>query len=114
MTQSTFQFDTGYRPPALARRSDPATSQAAAAEVAPKLGLLHQRFMEAVDDMGECTAAEAGAWCARVYGLNAETIRKRAKECERAGLVVERPARTCRISGKSATVYRRAAAGGQS
>lgn len=99
MTQTKLNFD-------LARKTDPATSQVAAAETAKQLGHLCQVFLTAL--AGEQTASEV-AWFAVVNKLhpNAESVRKRAKELLRLGLIEERPPRRCGVTGKMATTYRR-------
>jgi hypothetical protein len=96
-----------YHEPAISRRTDPVTSHEAGDEIKPKLGLLHQRCLDALGT-DQLTAAELAQRCASAYGGMAESYRKRMKELVRAGEIVELAARTCTVSGKNATVYRRA------
>lgn len=92
--------------PPRARRSDPATSQVAAAEVARELPILKARLVAVVRELGSCTASEAAAiCCSRWPDASAETYRKRAGECVRMGLLTACEANVCGVSGKLATVY---------
>lgn len=82
----------------IVRQSDKATSQAAAVEVEPKLVGLRAVFVERLRAIGEpATANEIAS--------GDESIRKRAKECERMGFVRDAGVRQCRVTGKRATVY---------
>lgn len=82
----------------IARQSDPETSQIAAADIEPKLSGCRREFVERLRVLGAATAQEVAD--------GNETIRKRAKECERMGWIVNAGARRCRVTGKMATVYR--------
>lgn len=95
-----------YNNPSLSRRTDKQTSHASADETRTKLGLLQQRCLEQLGD-DELTAAELAQRCASAYGGMAESYRKRMKELVRAGYVEELEPRTCAVSHKNATVYRR-------
>lgn len=100
------QLDLFQPQPSLSRRTDKQTSHAAADETRQKLGLLQQRCLDQLGD-DELTAAELAQRCASAYGGMAESYRKRMKELVRAGEIVELAPRTCSVSGKSATVYKR-------
>ena len=90
-------------PEALARKSDPVTSQAAAEYIRPKLSGLREAFVLALADLGggPCTAREV-AERAREMGLHKETesVRKRAAELERAGLIDFTELKRCSHTGK--------------
>ena len=101
--------------PAIARRTDPVTSHKAAAEMAPKLRGLKKLFYETLKKWGNIprTANEVAA---RVYqyhsgetfenvGAKRESLRKRAGELVKAGLIRECGDRPCRVNGKQATTY---------
>lgn len=90
----------------LHRATDPNTSREAAADVAPKRGVLQQRFVEAVRELGEATASEAASLAVQHHGGLCESVRKRATEALRLGLVEVAGERPCAISGKPCTTYR--------
>lgn len=90
-----------------ARRSDPITSQRAAAKVKPRLIGLRGLFVEGVKRCGgRATAYEAAA---AIFDapMKRESIRKRASECVEGGFVriVEGAERICSISGNECRVY---------
>ena len=91
--------------PQLARASDPPTSQAAAEDIRPKLSGLREAFVLALADLGggPATAREIGER-AKEMGLHqeVESVRKRAAELERAGLITFDELRRCRFTGKLA------------
>lgn len=94
----------------LARTTDPQTSHDAAAGVRPKLAGCQKLFVETLRAMGGAhTAVEVATTAANLQGdgkrYNVETIRKRARECERLGWIQERGARMCRVNKSNATVY---------
>jgi hypothetical protein len=99
--QTLIDFDAA---PA-ARRSDPETSHEAAAKV--NRTELQAMFASAVGDLQRATAAEVRQyWIGS--GLNAEraeSVRKRAKEAIRAGLVRICGRRRCGVTGNNAQVY---------
>jgi hypothetical protein len=100
MTQLSL-FDDG---PQLSRQSDPVTSQVAAEEVRPKIGQLQQAFLAALAAIGKpATANEVGAR-AVAMGLagNAESVRKRSAEVERAGMIRVVGIQRCSVTGKLA------------
>ena len=89
----------------LARQDDPPTSKQAAEEVRPKLKRLHQAFVLALADLGggPATAREV-AERAREMGLHSEveTVRKRAAEVERLGLIACDELQRCSFTGRPA------------
>lgn len=88
-----------------ARRTDPATSHIAAAEIEPKLNTLQARFVQAVRVLGGATASEAAKRVVQECGGSAETARKRARECCELGYVRIAGTRRCRVTGKVAQFY---------
>jgi hypothetical protein len=105
MNQLTL-FDDG---PQLARASDPPTSQAAAEDIRPKLSGLREAFVLALADLGggPATAREIGER-AKELGLHqeVESVRKRAAELEKAGLITFDELRRCTFTGKLAEGWR--------
>ena len=105
MNQLTL-FDNG---PQLARASDPPTSQAAAEDIRPKLSGLREAFVLALADLGggPATAREIGER-AREMGLHqeVESVRKRAAELDKAGLITFDELRRCSFTGKLAEGWR--------
>lgn len=88
-----------------ARARDPQTSQQSAAEIADKLPCLRGLFLDVLRKAAEpMTAAEVGR--ALAGKANQESIRKRAHELVRLGLIVKAAARPCRVTGKNATTYK--------
>ena len=89
----------------LARQDDPPTSKQAAEEVKPKLSGLREAFVLALADLGggPATAREIGER-AREMGLHGEveSVRKRAAELDKAGLITFDELRRCSFTGKLA------------
>jgi hypothetical protein len=86
----------------FARSTDPATSHKSAAEIEPKIGTLHAAFVKRVAAWFNRT----GTWpTANEVAQGDESLRKRARECVRKGLLKVGPARTCSVTGKSAQTY---------
>ena len=87
----------------LAREDDPPTSKAAAEDIKPKLSGLREAFVLALADLGggPCTAREIGER-AKEMGLHGEveSVRKRAAELERAGLIDFTELKRCSHTGK--------------
>ena len=83
---------------AISRQADPPTSHQAAVEVASKLSGLRAEFVARLRSLGCATANEVAR--------GEESIRKRAKECQRLGLVSVVGERRCVVTGKNAMVYR--------
>lgn len=103
MQRTLFDAETQ---PKLARDTDKATSHAAAADVAPKLGVMQSRCLSPdVFDSPRMTANEIAANAAARFGGMAETYRKRVHEIVRAGLLREAGETICSVTGKGATVY---------
>ena len=105
MNQLTL-FDDG---PQLARASDPVTSKIAAKEFDQRRDKVKQAFLTALADLGggPCTAREV-AERAREMGLHAEveSVRKRAAELDKAGLITFDELRRCGFTGKLAEGWR--------
>ena len=89
--------------PQIARASDPPTSKIAAEDVKPKLSGLREAFVLALADLGggPATAREVGER-AKEMGLHGEveSVRKRAAELERAGLIDFTELKRCSHTGK--------------
>jgi len=87
----------------LARQDDPPTSKTAAEDIRPKLSGLREAFVLALADLGggPCTAREV-AERAKEMGLHGEveSVRKRAAELERAGLIDFTELKRCSHTGK--------------
>ena len=81
----------------IARNSDKQTSHEAAAEIKPKMGILQAEFLRRLGRLAEATANEVAA--------GDESIRKRALELVRSGMIEEVGTRECKRTGKRATVY---------
>lgn len=90
----------------LCRPSDPETSDLGAQQVALKLTAVRQAFLDVLGALKRATANEVGrsAVDAGVVA-NRETVRKRAKELEAAGLVRVVGSRKCAVTGAWASVY---------
>lgn len=86
-----------------ARDRDPATSHSAADDIANALPNLRGVFFDVLGRAAEpMTAAEVGLAASK---FNAESIRKRAHELVRLGVIVRAAPRPCRVTGKMATTY---------
>ncbi len=81
----------------LSRATDPQTSRDAEPD-AFQLNVAQSVFLERLRWGGQMTAQEVAA--------GDETIRKRAKELVRAGLIIEAGVRRCKRTGKKATTYK--------
>jgi hypothetical protein len=92
----------------LHRKTDPETSQMAAAEIvhSGKLGHAQRCMMCAFHLYPGATAQEAALRCVEWHGGMSETYRKRVKELVKLGLIVECERRRCTVTGKVATTYR--------
>lgn len=88
----------------LARKSDPVSSRAAAAKVAPRVNGQCARILELIKRHPDFTAGEL----ARLDGdLDQVTICKRVSILERNGLIeVNDAIRKCRVRGNLARTYR--------
>jgi hypothetical protein len=87
-----------------ARATDPETSHLGAMSIESKLSGLRRKFAETCRRIGGGTAQEIAAEacdCPR----EAESIRKRAKECVDLGLVKITHLRKCKVTGSLAMVY---------
>lgn len=92
--------------PQLSRRTDKATSHESADATRHKLGWYHECVLLVVGQ-SSMTAREIARACSVRFGNDSETYRKRMAEMVREKLIEELPARTCSVTGKSATAYRR-------
>jgi hypothetical protein len=93
----------------LHRKSDPETSQMAAAELVDmgKLGKAQRVMLHYIGSFAfGRTAQESATHCALQHGGMTETYRKRVKELVKLGLIVECERRRCTVTGKVATTYR--------
>jgi len=105
MTQLSL-FDIADEP-AIARKSDPVTSHAAAAEIRPILGKLQAAFLAALKDMGGTRTAREIAERARAMGLHGEveSIRKRSGELEEMRFIRVVGVRRCEYTNRVAEVW---------
>jgi hypothetical protein len=103
MIQKTLNFDT---PAKLSRKSDPITSQKSAAETEPKLGRYQEIFVRSLRFLKEATANEVAADAVLLGRGSPETYRKRAMELIRAGRIEECGEGKCKVTGKTATIYK--------
>lgn len=87
----------------LFRISDPETSKESAVKVSAKVTRLRAEFVERLAILGCPATAQEVAASASL--LNRESLRKRAAECVRAGLIKEFGTKKCSVTGQRATVY---------
>jgi hypothetical protein len=87
----------------FARSCDPATSHESAIDTKLVATGLRLVFVHQVREHGPCTANEA----VESFQNNhyAQSVRKRASECEALGLVRVIGTRACKVTGKNAQVY---------
>ena len=89
----------------LHRSSDPQTSIEAAEDILPRLGLRCQQFLTALRALKQATAKEAAmAACPNDYA-QCETVRRRASDLHRQGIIMVVGQCQCRVSGKRVSVY---------
>jgi len=89
-----------------ARITDPATSIESAKDTATVLTQRRRQFLEALKRLGTATANEvAELACEGNYSLR-ESIRKRAHELVRLGLVDQVGVKKCGVSGREVAAYR--------
>ena len=87
----------------IARNNDKQTSHVAAAKVEPKLTAMQYEFVHCLRQLGvPGTAQEIASMTTPDIR---ESVRKRAAECVRLGLVKEAGERKCSVTGNLATVY---------
>jgi len=98
MQQSLFN----YKP--IHRQTDPSTSREGAEHVERKLSVMQCRMMDSF--CRPSTANEAAELCVAWYGGSHETYRKRKGELEKLGLIECVGKRKCRVTGRSAEVFR--------
>lgn len=90
---------------AKSRLCDPVTSIHAEIEVSPRLTIRAKQFLQGLESLGGCaTAREAAAVVADSIALH-DSIRRRASDLVKLGVIQEIEPRVCRVSGKRATVY---------
>lgn len=87
-----------------ARTTDPVESQIAAKVIKPNLPKLRRMFVDSCRALGGGTAQEI-AWHATTDATVRESIRKRATECVRDGLVYRSVQRQCKVTGQVARVF---------
>jgi len=87
----------------IARHDDKQTSHVAAAKVEPKLTAMQICFVRSLKRCGGPATAQEIATFAPP--LARESVRKRAAECVRKGLVKEVGERRCGVTGSVATIY---------
>lgn len=88
---------------AFARTCDPQTSKLSAAATKQVATGLRAVFVHQIREHGPCTANEAVASFENAH--YAESVRKRASECERLGAVRVVGTRACRVTGSQARVF---------
>ena len=91
----------------LCRASDPQPSAVGALHIAGKLTCKRALFAECLRALGKAATASEVAYYAETFRRErcGESIRKRAKELVRGGVLDEVGTRPCRITGMKATVY---------
>jgi hypothetical protein len=90
---------------AIARDGDPSTSTEAAKSVSPKLAGLRLEFISGLAACGGSATANEVARAISDNHSHRESIRKRAGECKRLGMIAEIGSRVCKVTGNRATVY---------
>ena len=88
----------------LVRVTDPQPSVEAAVVIAPKLTELQAAFMAELRTIGPSTANEVAESISTNFARR-NSLRRRASDLVKLGLVVAQQSRICRVSGRSATVY---------
>lgn len=90
----------------LHRFNDPETSIAAAEDVLPRLNQRCQQFLAALRVLKQATAKEAAMHACPANYAQCETVRPRASDLQRMGLIVIVGQRRCQVSGKTVSVYK--------
>lgn len=112
MTRQLNLFDTPPEPaapPALARRSDPATSHEAAEHAGGRSKVMQDRCLAVLGrQIRSLTRREIEIAAYKQFGGDQQTYGKRMHELVRSGEVVECEKRLCSVTGHNATTYRRA------
>lgn len=94
--------------PRIARDCDPSTSHQSATATASQLGHLQAACAAVLGKASRpMTANEVASECVRLFGRLAESYRKRLHELVLLGEAVEYGERSCEVTGKPATVFRR-------
>jgi hypothetical protein len=106
------QYGKQVDPALLCRPSDPETSQISAKATAAILTHKQAEFFAALQSLGKGTAAEVAAQAVPLevgqivsVMCKRETIRKRASELVKAGLVRVVGAKVCSVTNNMASVY---------
>lgn len=89
----------------LHRMNDPETSIAAAEDILPRLNRRCQQFLCALRSLGKATAKEAAMHACPNDYAQCETVRRRASDLQKMGVIVIVGQRRCTISGKNVSVY---------
>ncbi|XZE18781.1 hypothetical protein SH449x_004086 [Pirellulaceae bacterium SH449] len=89
----------------LHRTNDPETSIAAAEDILPRLNQRCRQFLTALRVLKQATAKEAAMHACPGNYAQCETVRRRASDLQRMGLIVIVGQRACKISGKTSSVY---------
>lgn len=87
-----------------ARATDPVESQDSARYIKPNLPKLRRMFVDSCRALNGGTAQEI-AWHATTDATLRESVRKRATECVRDGLVYRSVQRQCKVTGQVARVF---------
>jgi predicted transcriptional regulator len=88
-----------------ARRSDPETSKQAAFEIGSVLGNRCNEFLTALKKLGRATANEVAEQVAAGDHRKYESIRRRASDLAKKGIIRVLGTRRCTITSKPATYY---------
>lgn len=88
---------------AYARRTDPITSKQSSSRTMQVATGLRATFVHQVRKHGPCTANEAVEEFENPY--YAESVRKRASECEALGVVRVVGTRACEVTGRTARLW---------
>jgi hypothetical protein len=89
----------------LHRVNDPETSIEAAIDILPRLNQRSQQFLVALRCLGQATAKEAAVHACPLDYAQCETVRRRASDLHRDGVIEIVDHRPCRISRKTVSVY---------
>lgn len=97
----------------LVRNSDPQSSHDAAVAITPKLTMRCKQFLDGLRQLKQATANEVGALVAQDNIGLVGSIRRRASDLHRDGLIRVVGRRNCKVTGKPVTVYEVAGDQGQ-
>lgn len=88
-----------------ARATDPIPSEIAAQDVAPKLTLRCNQFLTALKKLGRATANEVAMQVAPDNPGLFGSIRRRASDLDKLGVIAVVDRRACGVTGKYVSVY---------